>query len=157
PGNIVVYELSSFQLWDLKKSPQVAVVLMIEPDHLDVHADFVEYVAAKAHITENQTMTDRVVFHPDNEVSTLIAKRSVGQRLAYVSERTAHVRGGYFYYADTELCSIDNLLLVGAHNLDNACAAITAVWSWVQDPAVIAEGLRSFDGLPHRLKFVAEI
>lgn len=155
--DIIVYELSSFQLWDLKKSPQVAVVLGIEPDHLDVHADYAEYIAAKAHITENETITDRVVFDVSNEVSTAIAGLSVGQRLPYPSDRTAHVRGSYFYYGDIELCGVDQLQLPGEHNIANACAAITATWSWVQDPATIAEGLRSFGGLPHRLKFVREV
>lgn len=157
PEDIVVYELSSFQLWDLQKSPHVAVVLMIEPDHLDVHASYEEYIAAKAHITEYQDTTDRVVHHPENEASIAIAKKSVGQLLPYGTERTAHVRGDYFYYHDNELCLLDDLQLAGVHNQENACAAITAVWPWVQDPAVIAEGLRSFDGLPHRLKFVADV
>lgn len=154
--DIVVYELSSFQLWDLEKSPHVAVVLMIEPDHLDVHADFAEYLAAKTHITAEQLTTDRVVYNADNSYATEIATASVGQRLPYPTERTAHVRGQYFYYQDTELCEISQLRLAGKHNCENACAAITAVWPWVQDPSVITEGLRGFDGLPHRLKFVAE-
>ncbi len=155
--DIVVYELSSFQLWDLKKSPQVAVVLGIEPDHLDVHADYAEYIAAKAHIAEYETTTDRIVFNVGNEAATAIAGLSVGQRLPYPSERTAHVRGTFFYYGDIELCEIDQLRLPGAHNTENACAAITAVWPWVQEPSAIAEGLRSFDGLPHRLKFIGEV
>ncbi len=156
PDDIVVFELSSFQLWDLKKSPHVAVVLMIEPDHLDVHADYAEYIAAKAHIAENETTTDRVVFNVHNEASTAIAGLSVGQRLPYPSERTAHVRGEYFYHHDVELCPVDELQLPGEHNKENACAAITAVWPWVQEPSVIAEGLRSFSGLAHRLKLIRE-
>ena len=155
--DIVVFELSSFQLWDLEKSPHVAVVLMIEPDHLDVHDDLKDYVAAKAHITEYQITTDRVFFNERNEASSAIAARSVGQRLPYANARTAHVRGEYFYYQDTELCNVDELQIPGEHNKENACAAITAVWPWIQDPGVIAEGLRSFSGLPHRLKFVREV
>lgn len=157
PEDIVVYELSSFQLWDLEKSPQVAVVLMIEPDHLDVHADFNEYIEAKSQITANQLTTDRVVYFADNEWSVRIAEESVGQRLPYPSQRTTHVRGNYFYYQDRELCLTDDLQLAGEHNVGNTCAAITAAWPWVQDGAVIAEGLRSFDGLPHRLKLVREL
>ena len=155
--DIVVYELSSFQLWDLEYSPHVAVVLMIEPDHLDVHTNFEEYIAAKSHITTNQLTTDRVIYFAGNKWSTQIASQSVGQRLAYPSERTAHVRGNYFYYLDTELCTVDQLQLSGEHNVQNTCAAITAIWPWVQDGATIAEGLRSFKGLPHRLKFVREV
>lgn len=155
--DIVVFELSSFQLWDLEKSPNVAVVLMIEPDHLDVHDNFEDYVAAKMHITEYQTTTDRVFFNDKNEISTLIAAQSVGQRLPYANTRTAHVQREYFYYQDTELCSVDELQIPGEHNKENACAAITAAWPWVQDSDVIAQGLRSFSGLPHRLKFIREV
>lgn len=157
PDDIVVYELSSFQLWDLERSSQVAVVLMIEADHLDVHTDMAEYVAAKAHIVEYQTTTNRTVYYADNQISTSIARGSVGQLLPYPSERTAHVQDASFYYRDSQLCTIDQLQLKGVHNIDNACAAITAVWPWVQDADVIAEGLRSFDGLDHRLKFVREV
>lgn len=157
PEDIVVYELSSFQLWDLEKSPQVAVVLGVEPDHLDIHVDYTDYIAAKAHSTENQSTTDRVVFNVHNEAAVSIAGLSVGQRLPYPSERTAHVQGSFFYYGDKELCETSQLQLPGEHNIENACAAITAVWPWVQDPAAIAEGLRSFNGLPHRLKFVREV
>ncbi len=155
--DIVVYELSSFQLWDLERSPQVAVVLGIEPDHLDIHLDYTDYIAAKGHSTDHQSTADRVVFNVGNEAAVSIAGLSVGQRLPYPSERTAHVRGSYFYYGDNELCETNQLQLPGEHNIENACAAITAVWPWVQEPAVIAEGLRSFDGLPHRLKFVREV
>lgn len=155
--DIVVYELSSFQLWDLQVSPHVAVVLYIEPEHLDVHAHVGEYVEAKAQIAASQTTVDRVVYNADNEWASAIAERSVGQRLPYGQPHTAHVTDDAFWYGDVQLCGVENLLLPGAHNLDNACAAMTAVWPWVQDSAVIAEGLRSFDGLPHRLKFVREV
>lgn len=157
PEDIVVYELSSFQLWDVKKSPQVAVVLMIEPDHLDIHEDYDEYLNAKGRITEYQATTDRVIFNAASQAATDIAQKSIGQRLPYPSERTAHVRENSFFYQDKELCSVDELQLPGIHNQENACAAITAIRPWVQDGAVIAEGLRSFDGLPHRLKLVREV
>lgn len=157
PDDIVVFELSSFQLWDLERSPHMAVVLMIEPDHLDVHESFEEYVMAKAQVTLSQLTIDRVVYFADNKWSAQIAAYSVGQRLPYPSERTAHVRGNYFYYGDIELCTMDQLQLAGEHNIQNACAAITAIWPWIQDGSVIAEGLRSFSGLPHRLKFVKKV
>lgn len=157
PEDIVIYELSSFQLWDVERSPQVAVVLMIEADHLDVHADFSDYIAAKTRIAALQEPTDRVVYSAANEHAQQIAATSVGQRLPYPSVRTAHVQGNTFFYQTTELCTIDQLQLPGGHNIENACAAITAAWPWVQDGAVIAEGLRSFDGLPHRLKLVREL
>lgn len=155
--DIVVYELSSFQLWDLERSPQVAVVLMIEPDHLNVHKDFEEYVSAKARIAAGQLTVDRVVYNASNIHAVNIAQLSPGQLLPYPSERAAHVRDDIFYYGDTELCSTSYLQLPGQHNIENALAAITAVWSWVQEPEIIAEGLRSFVGLPHRLELVREL
>lgn len=154
--DIVVYELSSFQLWDAERSPQIAVVLHIEPDHLDVHESFDEYVSAKGNIARYQGINDRIVYNALNESATMIANLSVGQLLPYQTPRTAHVSEGQFYYGEQLLCSVNELQLPGVHNQDNACAAITAVWPWVQDGIVIGEGLHAFDGLEHRLKFVAE-
>ena len=154
--DIVVYELSSFQLWDAERSPQVAVVLHIEPDHLDVHESFDEYVSAKGNIARYQGINDRIVYNASNQSATAIADLSVGQRLPYQTPRTAHVRDGQFYYGEQLLCSVDELRLPGVHNQDNACAAITAAWPWVRDGIVIGEGLHAFSGLEHRLKFVAE-
>lgn len=155
--DIVVYEMSSFQLWDLEKSPHIGVVLMIEPDHLDVHADFDEYVQAKANIVRHQTDTDVVVFNGENQHAAFIAESSLAKKIAYQSSDSAHVREESFWYGEQELCSTETLHLPGAHNQDNACAAIDAVWSYVQDKDVITQGLSSFSGLPHRLKFVREV
>lgn len=155
--DIVVYELSSFQLWDLEKSPRVAVMLMIEPDHLDVHADFDEYVAAKANITAHQTALDTLVYNAHNDASTDVASRSQAAKVPFPSLQTAHVHDGAFWYGDRRLCDVGALQLPGVHNLDNACAAIDAAWPWVQDGEAIAKGLSTFTGLPHRLKFVREL
>lgn len=139
--DIVVYELSSFQLWDAVRSPHIAVVLGIEPDHLDVHSSFEEYVAAKANIARYQTTDDTVIFYERNHYSRSIAKQSLAHKIAYP-------------FAIPEV--VDSLRLPGAHNKENASAAIAAVREYTSDPDVIRQGLAAFDGLPHRLKFVAE-
>ena len=143
-NDIVVYELSSFQLWDLQKSPHVAVVLMIEPDHLNIHADFNDYLAAKANITKSQTADDYVVYNSQNEFSSSIADASLAQKKEYP-----------FALSDDIISAIR---LPGKHNVDNACAAIAAVKSILPNVSddEIKKGLSEFTGLPHRLKFVAE-
>lgn len=157
PGDVVVYELSSFQLWDIAKSPHVAVVNMIEPDHLDVHADFDDYVTAKSNIARYQTEEDMVVFAASNKYSREIAELSNGTRLPAPSEKTAHVTNDTFWYGEQKLCGVESLQLPGPHNRDNACLAITAVWQFVHNRGAIEKGLRDFTGLPHRLKFVREL
>jgi UDP-N-acetylmuramoylalanine--D-glutamate ligase len=157
PGDVVVYELSSFQLWDLEKSPHVAVVLMIEPDHLDVHADFDDYVGAKKNIALFQHADDIVVYNVSNTYSETIASVSPAQKVPYQSDQAAHIKDARFYYGEQEICSTDVLQLPGQHNLDNACAAINAAWQFTQDVHAIREGLGSFAGLPHRLKFVRTV
>jgi UDP-N-acetylmuramoylalanine--D-glutamate ligase len=141
PEDIVVYELSSFQLWDIEKSPQTAVILKIEPDHLDVHSDFDEYVAAKSGISKYQRPIDLTYYHPTNQISAKIAMKSSGQK---------------YRYDKGIICSTDHLRLPGAHNLENASAAIAVSKLYVDDSDKIALGLSKFEGLEHRLKFVAE-
>ena len=155
--DIVVYELSSFQLWDLQRSPQTAVVLMIEQEHLDVHRDMDDYVAAKSHITTHQQPDDTLIYNARNQFASHIASLSSAQKIAFPTEATAHIRDGFFYYGTQQLCSVDTLRLVGEHNQMNAIAAINAVWQYSQEPRAIAEGLSSFHGLAHRLSYVATI
>lgn len=158
PDDIVIYELSSFQLWDLERSPETAVVTIIEPDHLDVHTDFEEYIAAKAHITQFQQMGDQAFYRPGDQQSQAIADAGESVALPYIDDTAVHVADGSFYDGDERLCSVEALRLPGAHNIDNACAAISASLEYSGvTAAAIEEGLRSFRGLPHRLHFVREI
>lgn len=161
PDDIVVYELSSFQLWDLEKSPHVAVVLMIEPDHLDIHASFEEYIAAKANIRRYQQDGDYCVYHPTNEWSHQIATESgakgTAARYGIVDDGQAYVKENTFFVQDTAICSVDALQIPGTHNQDNSCAAISASIQAGIGYEVIEQGLRSFSGLEHRLKFVKEV
>lgn len=154
--DIVVFELSSFQLWDLEKSPQVAVVLMIEPDHLDVHKNFREYVEAKSNISRHQGAEGLCLYHPTNEASQQIAGQGAGQakRYAVVDDDQVYIKENTFFVQNKALCEIDALQLPGKHNLENACAAISAALTVTDDISAIDKGLRSFSGLPHRLKRV---
>ncbi len=154
--DIVIYELSSFQLWDLEKSPQVAVITTIESDHMDVHTDFAEYLAAKANIVKFQTKNDQVLYY-DSQFSEQIAKKSQAQKTKYGRKgEGVYIEDDYFCYKETKICSTDQLKLVGQHNLLNACGAIAASLIFSDDYQAIAQGLADFSGLDHRLKFVAE-
>lgn len=160
PTDIVVYELSSFQLWDLERSPHVAVVLMIEPDHLDVHADIDDYVHAKGNIRRYQRGDDVCFYHPSNKWSEQIAHSTVlGDSVRYNARDASGVyeEQGYFRVQGDTVCPVSALSLPGAHNVENACAAISAARVFALDNRAIEQGLKVFNGLPHRLKFVAEV
>lgn len=157
--HIVVYELSSFQLWDLERSPHIAVVLMIEADHLDVHRDMDEYVAAKAAITRRQRSNDICIYHPENEYSRQIADQSAGTKIRYATSDGGgvYMESSTFFIRDEPICDVSALQLPGAHNIDNACAALSASIEFTRDYDRMEVGLRDFSGLPHRLKFVREV
>lgn len=154
-SDIVVFELSSFQLWDVVASPHVAVVLYIEQEHLDKHGSMEDYVAAKANITAFQTPDDLLIYNRDNQYSAGIAAGTAARTLGYPGEETAHILDGSFYYAEQKICSVDVLQIRGLHNQQNALAAIDAAWRYTNDISAIEKGLADFKGLPHRLEFVA--
>ncbi len=156
-SDIVVYELSSFQLWDLEKSPHIAVILFIEQEHLDVHTGMAEYVHAKANITRYQTVDDTLIYNQSNRYASGIAGNAIAKTIGYTNAETAHVREGYFYYGEQKICSVNTLQIMGKHNYDNSCAAIDAVWEYTQDTEVVERGLHNFKGLLHRLQFVRQL
>lgn len=158
--HIVVFELSSFQLWDLERSPHVAVVLMIEPDHLDIHADFKDYIRAKTNIRRHQKPNDICFYHPSNKWSETIAKSSVlGDRARYDARDAAGVYAeqGYFCAEGEDICPVSALKIAGSYNIENACAAISAARVFTLDERAIEKGLSQFSGLPHRLKLVRTV
>lgn len=157
PDDIVVYELSSFQLWDLEKSPSVAVVLHIEQEHLNVHDGMQDYVEAKSNIARHQHDCCSVIYNINNEHSQQIAELSLGNKVPYPSERHAHIIGDDFYYGEELISSASDLKLVGEHNRQNALAAIDAAWIFTQDLEAFRDGLADFKGLPHRLSFVKSV
>ena len=157
--DIVIYELSSFQLWDIERSPSIAVVLMVEQDHLDVHIDMADYVNAKGRIARYQLSGDVIVYHPTNPYSQEIASASPARKIRYCTDDdgAAKVEANNFVVQGHAISSVDTLHLVGEHNLDNACAAITVARQLGVNDEAIREGIASFKGLDHRLKFVAEV
>jgi UDP-N-acetylmuramoylalanine--D-glutamate ligase len=154
-SDIVVYEMSSFQLWDIETSPHVAIILMIEPDHLNVHANFEDYVLAKANIAAHQTADDVVIYHPTNEQSARAAEASAGKHMRYMTPEAAFVEDGNVKMGDTIICRTDEVGLKGGYNLENVCAAVSAAWQFSQDVPSFARAIGEFKGLEHRLEYVA--
>jgi UDP-N-acetylmuramoylalanine--D-glutamate ligase len=152
-SDFVVLELSSFQLIDADRSPQIAVCLMVVPEHLNWHHDFTEYENAKGNIFAHQGKTDRAVFYPMNESSTRLAQLSPGEKIPYSTMPGAMVVDGEIKVGDTSICAVDEVGLIGPHNLQNITAAITAVWELL-DHAVqpIQAVVKTFTGLEHRLE-----
>jgi UDP-N-acetylmuramoylalanine--D-glutamate ligase len=154
----VVLELSSFQLIDCRYSPQVGVCLMIAAEHLNWHADMSEYVAAKEQLFAHQQTDDVAVYNADNDLSYQIASAGLGQTVPYMSAPGAAVENGIITIDGQDIVDVTELKLLGKHNWQNACAAVTAVWqAGIQDAEVIRGVLKEFSGLPYRLEFVREL
>lgn len=162
----VVLELSSFQLIDLKYSPHIAVCLMVVPEHLDWHADLEEYFTAKEQLFARQTNGDVAIYYHGNQNSKRIANAGQGEKVPYFRTPGAEVINDIITIEETDVCNVHDLKLLGQHNWQNACAAVTAVWyaykevvgpSEVADADAMRSVLTSFSGLEHRLEFVREL
>lgn len=169
PNDAVVYELSSFQLWDAQKSPFIAILNNIELDHLDVHDGFNDYVAAKMNIALKQTKNDFFIYNSENQVVEKAVENSknrlYGTLQNFPNKKLAHIQEGYFYWGEKRLFETSILKLAGEHNQKNALVAMIATFDFLADRGkdlreitnAWREGLSKFEGLPHRLKFVREI
>lgn len=162
----VVLELSSFQLTDIRHSPHIAVCLMVVPEHLNWHEDMADYLAAKSQLFAYQKSDDVAIYYDKNTESRDIAANGAGQKIPYYARPGAWVDDNVITIQDQEICTTDELKLLGKHNWQNVCAAVTAVWHALS-PAIPSEinrlkkairgVLTSFSGLEHRLEFVREI
>ena len=157
PTDYVVLELSNFQLIDLRTSPHVAVCLMVEPEHLDWQEDFEEYISSKQQLFIHQQDTDIAIYYAANENSVSVADASIGVRIPFYEQPGACVADGKIMINNLEICQTSELQLLGEHNWQNVCAAVTAVWQSSQDVAAMRSVLTTFSGLPHRIEFVREL
>ena len=153
----IILELSSFQLSDIKHSPSIGVCLMVVPEHLNWHDDFLDYTSAKAQMFARQTATDTAIYFAENSASKAIATSGHAAAIPYFAEPGATVSGDTIMIDGQEVCEISEIQLLGAHNLQNVCAAVTCVWQITQDIPAIRSVLTTFSGLEHRLEHVAEI
>ena len=140
----IILELSSFQLQDLKKSPSIAAVLDIFPDHLDAHKNLKEYYDAKANIARYQKSGDKIFFFKNNNLSRHVASKSKGKKIS-VNEKSF------------KLFSQDDLLIKGAHNFKNAVMAAIVAKSLGVSEKIILETAKKFKGLHYRTQLIKKI
>jgi UDP-N-acetylmuramoylalanine--D-glutamate ligase len=166
PEDWVVLELSNFQLYSLTYSPHIAVCLMIIPEHMDWHPNMSDYTEAKANMFRHQKPEDIAVYFADNKYSVEVAGNSPGRKVPFYKKPGARVRSdGKIVIGDpeTEIIDKSEVKLLGEHNLQNVCAAVTAVWFGLDEIEVPAklramhQVLTNFSGLEHRLEFVREL
>lgn len=153
----VVLELSSFQLQDLTKSPHIAAVLFIVPEHLDYHQNEKEYIQAKTNIVRHQKRSDFAILNGDNSVSSSFASLTPAKVYYFSRQKEvngAYVRAGQIFFSNKLVGETAKLKLRGVHNWDNVCAAITASFLAGADLTSIKKVVFSFPGLEHRLELV---
>ena len=155
PEDYAVVELSSFQLMDMHRSANVAVVTNLAPNHLDVHRDMAEYVEAKKNIFRFQSQADTLILNLDNEITagfTGNGKTRWFSRLGKTDNGIC-LREGCLCRDGERVLDKADILLPGEHNVENYMAAILAVEGLVED-AVICQVARTFGGVEHRIELV---
>ena len=156
-SDYVVLELANFQLIDLKYSPHIAVCLMVVPEHQDWHEGMEEYVTAKKQLFIHQTPSDIAIYYSDNEISEDIASSGKGVKIPYFENPGANINNELVVIDGRTICRTDEVKLLGRHNLQNICAAVTATWQIDQNTEAIKQVTTSFTGLDHRLELVREL
>lgn len=161
PTDWAVLELSSFQLMTMTRSPHIAVLTNLAPNHLDVHKSMEEYVWAKENIFRHQQPGDIAVFNLDNAITRELSAHAPG-RVLYFS-RQAEPENGVFLRGDAvisrrdgrerQIMTTEDIRLPGVHNVENYMAAIAAVDGLVPDD-VIRTFARAFNGVEHRIELV---
>ncbi len=164
PDDYAVVELSSFQLISMRKSPDIAVVTNLAPNHLDIHKDMQEYVDSKKNIILHQNAFSKAVLNLDNDISDSFSGDVRGKLVKFSRRQTlengAYLDGDMIVYNDygvkTTVMNYKDIKIAGMHNVENYLAAISAVWGIV-DVDTIVNVAKTFGGVEHRAEFVREL
>lgn len=153
--DIVVLELSSFQLMDMKTSPEIAVITNISPNHLDKHKDYEEYIKAKENIFRNNDGI--LVLNYDNEVTNKITS---SREIRYFSKESTtnafYIHENNIYFQGKLIIDTSQLQIKGLHNYENICACLSAIYDMI-DLDTSVKAITDFKGVEHRIEFVREI
>lgn len=164
PTDVAVVELSSFQLMGMTQSPHVAVLTNLSPNHLDIHKNMAEYVAAKENLYLHQTAADTVVLNLDNEITNSFLPKARGSVLQF--SRQEKPKKGYYLRPDNVICRVDgaaeeeimnagDILIPGVHNIENYMAAFCAVDGLVSKEDMV-DLAKTFGGVDHRIQLIRE-
>lgn len=165
PEDIIILELSSFQLMNMKISPKISVITNITPNHLNVHSDMEEYIDAKKNIFKHQDKEGLLILNYDNEITRKCFEETPGKAIYFSSKNK--ISDGYIYDSDDgkiKICEnglrkhvfdTRHMKLRGVHNFENACSAIIATKDLVKKES-IDKVLTEFKGVEHRLELVKE-
>ena len=166
PEDVIILEMSSFQLTSMNVSPEISVVTNIFPDHLNIHSSYEEYREEKKNIFKHQSENGLVVLNYDNEFTREFAKQANGKIIFFSSKEK--LQDGYIYdnsdgiikYCEDgvrrHIIKKDEIKLRGIHNYENICAALAATSPLVDIDTQI-EAVKNFIGVEHRLEFVREL
>ena len=162
--DIVILELSSFQLMQMEISPDISVITNISPNHLDKHKDYEEYIEAKKTIFKFQDNDGRIVLNYDNDITRNCSNEADGKVVFFSSKEK--LEDGVIYDNGTikecqdgvrrHIIDTNEIHLRGIHNYENICAAIAAT-SGLVDTETQIKAIKNFKGVEHRLEFVREL
>jgi len=159
-NDYVVLELSSFQLHKMTRSPDIAVITNVTPNHLDWHMDMDEYAEAKLNVMNYQSPDSLAVLNYENEVTKEAAKRAKGKVTFFSSARDIEkgvcIKDGVIFYGEDPVLSTDRIIIPGKHNIENYMAAIGALYGIVDNES-IRYVASHFKGVEHRIELVREL
>ena len=169
--DFAVLELSSFQLQAMSRSPEVACITNVTPNHLNWHTGMEEYVEAKKNVFRFQDKTGRLILNYENDITREMAKEAAGHVTYFSSKRTLKAGDGCdaaIFEEGGDICIVTSpdeepfpilrtadIFIPGRHNVENFMTAIGAVRGFV-DPDTIEEVAKTFPGVEHREEFVCE-
>ena len=158
PDDMVVLELSSFQLMTMQQSASIAVVTNLAPNHLDVHKDMAEYVDAKRNIFLHQESEDKLILNADNEITAAFAKEARGEVVTFgrLNDGDLVLKGDTITFNGRSILNVRDILIPGVHNQENYMAAIAAVDGLVPEEVIVSFAKR-FGGVAHRIELVREL
>ena len=164
PDDIVVLELSSFQLMNMQVSPDIAVITNITPNHLNIHKDYQEYIDAKKNIFKNQDESGILILNYDNDITRSCAKEAKGKVIFFSSKEK--LDNGFIVDEEIikecedkvrkHILNTNEVILRGNHNFQNIATALAATKTLV-DTDIAVQAIKEFKPVEHRIEFIREI